>query len=87
MGRAARQQPDRLAEKLYAIRTRLDLTQEQMIQRLRYTKSTLYPSSISEFEQGKREPPVLVLLHYARAVGINVEILIDDALDLPKKLS
>jgi transcriptional regulator with XRE-family HTH domain len=86
MGRAPRPQPRRLAAKLCAIRTRLDLTQAQLIKRLPYRYSTLYPSAISEYEAGKREPPALVLLAYARLAGVSVETLIDDALDLPPGL-
>ena len=38
------------------------------------------------FERGVREPPLPVLLEYARAANIYIEVLIDDDLDLPKKL-
>jgi transcriptional regulator with XRE-family HTH domain len=41
---------------------------------------------ISEYELGKREPTLMVLLQYARIAGIYVEDLIDDELDLPAKL-
>ena len=39
------------------------------------------------YELGKREPPLPVLLKYARIAGVYVDVLIDDELDLPKKLS
>jgi hypothetical protein len=42
---------------------------------------------ISAFELGTREPPLPVLLAYARLAGISTDVLIDDELDLPKKLS
>lgn len=83
MGRAPRPKPERLATKLLQIRAALGLTQEEMLKRLAYRKSPLYASQISDFEQGKREPPVLVLLQYARAAGVPMEWLIDDDLDLP----
>jgi transcriptional regulator with XRE-family HTH domain len=86
MGRAHRRKPTRLAAKLCAIRTGLDLTQEQMIERLNCSEASLYPASISLYEQGKREPPLLVLLAYARAGGVTIEMLVDDALDLPEPL-
>jgi hypothetical protein len=57
-----------------------------MLQRLSYKKSPLYASQISDFEQGKREPPLLVLLQYARVAGIYMEALVDDELDLPNSL-
>jgi transcriptional regulator with XRE-family HTH domain len=41
---------------------------------------------ISAYERGVREPPLIVLLNYARAVNVAVEALIDDEYDLPKKL-
>ncbi|HEX8370880.1 MAG TPA: helix-turn-helix transcriptional regulator [Pyrinomonadaceae bacterium] len=83
MGRKERIKPDRLPEKLRAIRTNRDLTAEELIKRLDCPKITLYRSSIAEFENGKREPPSLILLAYARLAGIAVEVLIDDELDLP----
>ncbi|MBA3240204.1 MAG: helix-turn-helix transcriptional regulator [Acidobacteria bacterium] len=86
MGRAPRPKPERLAAKLLHIRTALGLTQDEMLKRLRYRKSPLYASQISDFEQGKREPPVLVLLMYARAAGVPMEWLVDDDLELPNVL-
>lgn len=86
MGRSHRKKPARLAAKLYTIRTGLDLTQEQMIERLGCPDVRLYPASISQYEQGKREPPLLVLLAYARAAGVTMEMLVDDGLDLPSRL-
>ena len=86
MGRSHRQKPERLGGKLQTIRTQLDLTQDQMIERLNCSHMRLYAASISQYEKGTREPPLLVLLQYARAAGVTVEMLIDDELDLPKKL-
>jgi transcriptional regulator with XRE-family HTH domain len=87
MGQARRPQPARLAAKLRQIRLILELTQEQMAERLsRAIKSPPQPGHVSEFEQGKREPSLPVLLRYARIAGIYVEALIDDDLDLPSRL-
>ena len=86
MGRSNRQKPERLAVKLHAIRNALGLTQEEMIRRLNCKGIPLYPASISEYEKGKREPPLLVLLQYACIAGVYVDILIDDELDLPERL-
>jgi transcriptional regulator with XRE-family HTH domain len=46
----------------------------------------LFQGSISGYELGTREPPLAVLLQYARAVNVYVEALIDDELDLPEYL-
>jgi transcriptional regulator with XRE-family HTH domain len=43
-------------------------------------------SRISAYELGNREPPLPVLLKYARLAGISTDVLIDDELDLPEKL-
>jgi transcriptional regulator with XRE-family HTH domain len=86
MGRAPRPKPERLAVKLLQIRAALGLTQDEMLERLNYRKSPLYASQISDFEQGKREPPVLVLLRYARVAGVPMEMLVDDDLNLPDHL-
>jgi transcriptional regulator with XRE-family HTH domain len=83
MGRSYRTRPKRLGKKLALIRTRLGLTQPQMIEELSVKGEPLYPSSISLYEQGKREPPLLVLLKYARLAGVSTDILIDDKLNLP----
>lgn len=85
MGRATRPRPVHLAVKLRQIRLALNLTQEQMVERLNYKQSPLVPSQISEFENDKREPPVQLLLCYARAAGIPMEYLVDDELFLPEK--
>ena len=84
MGLARRPQPRLLASKLKKIRTRLDLSQEQMAERVSTRRSPVYPGHVSEFERGKREPSLLALLRYARAVGAAVDVLIDDALDLTR---
>lgn len=86
MGRGRRVQPVRLAEKLTAIRQRLDLSQAQMFRRLGVTRSRLYVSHISGYELGTREPPLDVLLQYARVAGVPMEALVDDELNLPENL-
>lgn len=86
MGRSSRPKPQCLAAKLLQIRQRLDLTQDTMLERLAYTKSPLYASQISDFEHGLREPPLLVLLQYAKVAGVTMEMLVDDDVDLPDPL-
>jgi transcriptional regulator with XRE-family HTH domain len=85
MGVSPRQKPKRLAEKLLAIRTALGLSQTQAVKRLD-VEGMIVPGQISEFENGKREPSLIVLLQYAHVAGGCVDALIDDKLDLPAKL-
>jgi len=39
-------------------------------------------TTISKYELDKNEPPLVILLAYARLTGIAVEQIIDDELDL-----
>ena len=85
MGRGPREKPERLAEKLLHIRTALGLSQTEMLKRLGAEDKMAY-HRISEFESGKGEPSLIILLEYARAVGVSTDVLIDDNLNLPAKL-
>ena len=85
MGKRARMRQERLAEKLLQIRLALGLSQSEMLRRLGY-EDVLDYKRISEDELGKNEPPLAVLLSYARAVNVSTDVLIDDKLDLPAKL-
>lgn len=85
MGLTPRPKPARLPEKLLQIRVALGLSQNEMLRRLGQEDRTIR-STISGYERGEREPPLPVLLEYARAANIYVEVLIDDGLDLPEKL-
>jgi len=86
MGRSQRPRPARLAEKLLQVRLGLGLTQQQMFERLNYRQSPLAVGHISDFELGRREPPLPLLLCYARAADIALEVLADDEIDLPARL-
>ena len=85
MGRSSRPKPAYLAEKLRRIRDSLGLSQNEMLRRLGVDEE-LFQGSISGYELGTREPPLAVLLEYARAANVYVEALIDDGLDLPEKI-
>ena len=89
MGSARRPQPERLAAKLREIRLSLGLSQQKMLERLDYQKSPLYVGHISEYELGKREPPLPVLLRYAKVARVPLEALVDDQseLSLPAEIS
>ena len=80
-----RPKPERLAEKLREIRTRLGLSQTEMLKRLEL-EGLLHYGRISEYEVGKREPTLMTMLRYARVAGLHMEDLVDDELDLPTKL-
>jgi transcriptional regulator with XRE-family HTH domain len=82
MARGARLKPKHLAAKLLQIRTQLGLSQNELIKRL---DVDLTQNRISEYETGKGEPPLPILLLYARAVNISTDVLIDDKMDLPEK--
>ncbi|MGB7924623.1 MAG: hypothetical protein WCF57_15385 [Pyrinomonadaceae bacterium] len=86
MGRSNRPRPKRLGEKLRQIRDAFNLTLEQIIEQLDYKDSPIYPTNISGMERGEREPPLLLLLSYARLAGISTDVLIDDKLDLPNRI-
>lgn len=79
----ARPRPERLAEKLLQIRLALGLSQNELIKQL---DAGLTQNRISDYELDKKEPPLSVLLSYARVAGVCLERLVDDELDLPDKL-
>ena len=85
MGKRARMRPSRLPAKLAQIRGALGLSQSEMLRRLGY-EAEMAAARISEFELGKNEPPLPVLLAYARAANVSTDVLIDDRLDLPDTL-
>ena len=81
----ARIRPKRLAEKLLEIRTALGLSQTEMYRRLGVEDLMPY-TRISKYERGELEPPLIVLLQYARVAGVHMEDIVDDELDLPERL-
>ena len=85
MGKRARMRQERLAEKLLQVRLALGLSQSEMLRLLGFEQVLDY-KRISEYELGKSEPPLAVLLRYARVAGVCMDVLIDDETDLPDKL-
>ena len=73
----ARPRPKHLAAKLLRIRQALGFSQKQLAKRLgvRYT-------TISKYEHDLNEPPLAVLLAYARAAQIPLEQIVDDDIEL-----
>ncbi|MET0626240.1 MAG: helix-turn-helix transcriptional regulator [Pyrinomonadaceae bacterium] len=84
MARVPRPKPARLPEKLLQIRLALGLSQGEMVRSLELNNLTR--TTVSAYEVGTSEPPLPVLLKYARSVGVSTDVLIDDELNLPGKL-
>lgn len=79
----------RLPEKLLEIRLKLGLSQGGMSRLLGGDDAER--AYISKYERGVLEPPLELLLEYARAIsttgrGEFLETLIDDSQDLPAKI-
>ena len=84
MGSAKRIRPERLGAKLRAIRKDLKCSLSQMARRISNDAISVRPTDISRYELNDREPPLPVLLRYARISSVLVESLIDDELELPE---
>jgi transcriptional regulator with XRE-family HTH domain len=80
MGKTKRAYPRKLARKLRRVRLNLGLSQTEIAKKLGVQNR----SSIAGYETGEREPPLPVLLKYARLAGTIVDVLIDDKLKLPQ---
>lgn len=86
MGSARRPQPDRLAEKLLSVRTKLGLSQIELAEKLSDNRIHLRKSDISRYESGLREPYLIVLLRYAKLADVTMEILVNDNFELDIKI-
>ena len=75
----ARRRPKRLAEKLLQVRTALGLSQSEMAKRLSVEISAKY---VSRYERDQSEPPIELLLAYARIARVRLEQIVDDEQDL-----
>lgn len=84
MGVRARRTQKKMAGKLKLIRIALGLSQGELIKKLRL--SELGNSNISMYEAGKREPPLYVLLKYAEAANICLDVIVNDKHKLPDEL-
>ncbi len=88
MGRAKRMDkhaPKHLSEKLLKIREAFNESQAAFLERLGNPEA-ITQKSISGYERGEREPPLLILLKYAQLAQISTDVLIDDRIDLPIKI-
>jgi len=86
MGRGSRDRPNKLGKKLAQIRTYLGVSQDGLVRMLGLS-AKLTRNDISKYERGMREPSLSVLLKYARAAKLNMEVLIDDKLEMPRTVS
>ncbi|HEX8734199.1 MAG TPA: hypothetical protein VF721_02680 [Pyrinomonadaceae bacterium] len=82
---SARPRPQRLAEKLLMIRQQLGVSQDGMIMRLGL-EDEFERERISKFERDIIEPPLHVLVAYAKVANVYLEVLVEDDLDLPETL-
>jgi transcriptional regulator with XRE-family HTH domain len=73
-----RDYPRKLARKLRRVRIRAGLSQSEIAKELGVTDRAI----ISQFESGKRQPSLPVLLKYARLARVIVDVLIDDKMKL-----
>jgi len=85
MGKTPRPKTTRLPEKLRKIRTSLGLSQNEVIRRLGLT-AELFQANISGYELGTRKPALPILLKYGQVAGVCLDVLVNDALNLPEKL-
>jgi hypothetical protein len=56
-----------------------------MVRRLGF-EGSFHVGRISEFELNVREPSLLILLAYARLARVHLEDIVDDTVDLPRRL-
>lgn len=81
----ARWRPQRLAEKLRQIRKTFHLSQPKFLKKLGLEDEISY-NRISEYELDKYDPPLPVLVEYARVARVHLEDIADDRVDLPETL-
>ena len=77
----SRPRPKHLAKKLLQIRLSLGVSQGEPVKRLG-VQDLIHYTTISKYELDKNEPPLAILLAYARLVEIPVEQIIDDEIEL-----
>lgn len=87
--RHPRPRPKLLHEKLRAIREFLNLGQLDLAQQIETEiiahscrHDQIQPSRIWEYENGKREPSLLVLIAYIHLGQLHLESLVDDGVDI-----
>ena len=77
----SRPRPKHLAKKLLQIRRSLGVSQGELVRQLG-VHALIDHTTISKYELDKNEPPLAILLAYARLAEISVEQIINDELEL-----
>jgi transcriptional regulator with XRE-family HTH domain len=72
-----KQSPERLGDKLRAIREYKGWTLDQMGEAVGRTEASRR-ARVYEWEQGDREPDLLTIKSYAEIAGVSTDVLIDD---------
>lgn|ERR1044072_1460737 len=69
--------PTKLGKNMKQVREQLGMSQPQIVEVLSYKDTPLRASQISQYEQGQREPTMMLVLEYARLAKVPMECLID----------
>ena len=77
----SRPRPKHLAKKVLQIRRSLGISQGELVRQLG-VQDLIDHTTISKYELDKNEPPLVILLAYARLIRIPVEQIIDDEVEL-----
>jgi len=77
-----RAMPKKLGKKLKQIREGLGMSQREIVKALNYKDTPLRASQISQYENGQREPTMMLVLAYARLANVPMECLVDDKMKL-----
>jgi transcriptional regulator with XRE-family HTH domain len=85
MGKYPRQKQKRVGEKLRQIREVLGLSQSDIVREFDLPEN-YQRGMISNYENDHREPPLFILLSYAKLSGVCLDEIVDDEVDLPKVL-
>ena len=81
---SARTRPDRLAEKLFAVREKFGYSLAEMAAKLSDEHVAIAKQDIHRYERSEMAPSIIILLRYSRLARVKMEIFADDKLDLPK---
>jgi transcriptional regulator with XRE-family HTH domain len=78
-----RKKPARLGEKLAQVRHGQNVSLAEMAELLSDAEVVVRRQDVFRFERGERDPSLIILLKYARLIGVPLEVFADDKLTLP----